>query len=182
MGQHERQRQNHIPTLSPAISMPWYRDGDVELTIPGDWTPGTHNGYTGYFIRMNGGNGTLSADIGEMRTINPPRRPPTDWRIAAYFPPGWTLDASGRTAPRLMCGCSLPARVSWRRSAAWPKHRGSFCVGCRAQRQMAVQLRHQAGAERSDCNPVRRRVAMESNADVCLVMELTPTQDTSTRW
>lgn len=47
----------------------WYRDGDIELTVPGDWATDTLNGHTGYFVRMTSST-AVTANVGEVRTIN----------------------------------------------------------------------------------------------------------------
>ena len=90
----------------------WYRDGDVELTIPGDWTPGTPQWVYRIFYpherrqrhRFVSGHRRDAHD-------QPHGDHPRIGVIAAYFA---GLDAGRqrtRAAPRLMCGCSLPASV-----------------------------------------------------------------------
>ena len=157
----------------------WYRDGDVELTIPGDWTPGTHNGYTGYFIRMNGGSGTLSADIGEMRTINRTATTHGLARIAAYFPPGWTLDASGQSSTSVDVRMQFAGESVLAALSSLAENTGDhFVLGVGRSVKWLYSSDIRQGPNVLTVIQSGDGVAMESNADVCLVMELTPTQDT----
>jgi len=157
----------------------WYRDGDIELTVPGDWATDTLNGHTGYFVRMTSST-AVTANVGEVRTIN--RSATTDGlsRIAALFPDEWSLDrinGQARTSKDVrlqFAGESVLGALS----TLADKTGDHFILGAGRRviwlyasditqgRPMIVALQSGDG------------VRMEGNNDVCLVTELSASQDT----
>ena len=156
----------------------WYRDGDIELTVPGDWATDTLNGHTGYFVRMSTGS-TISAGVGEVRTIN--RGATTDGlsRLTAFFPLGWSLDAGGQThtsrdVRMQFAGESVLAALC----SLADKNGDHFRLGVgRSVRWLySTDIRQDAPVIVAMTNG--DAIRMESNPDVCLVTELSASQDT----
>lgn len=157
----------------------WYRDGDVELTVPGDWAPDTLNGHTGYFVRMTSGT-AVTASVGEVRTIN--RGATTDGlsRIAALFPSEWSLDTvhgQARTSKDVRLQFAGESVLGALSSLA-DKTGDHFILGAG---RTVIWL---YASDITQGTPVivalqgGEGVRMEGNDDVCLVTELSASQDT----
>lgn len=166
-------------TSPDGVHYAWYRDGDVELTVPGDWATDTLNGHTGYFVRMTAGS-AVTADVGEVRTIN--RSATTDGlsRLAAFFPSEWSLDTvngQARTSKDVRLQFAGESVLGALSSLA-EKTGDHFILGV----GRTVIWLYASDITQGDAVIVALQggdgVRMEDNDDVCLVTELSASQDT----